>query len=181
MPSSSRLPHSRPAILLSVGGAEVRFDWLADRWAHVVRFDGVAGRPSAGAWHSVEGRHDGGDDRWPASPVFVELHTHSAAGNAAVMGLGLAGRSHFSASIAADRACPGAIRFEIAARIQEAPLDLGSTYACGGPAGSIIRVEPTPFADAVLPRTVEWSYRIGPDGIEPLAGARLVSSGSASA
>ena len=51
----------------------------------------------------------------------------------------------------------------------------------GGPSAAIVRVEPYPLAAAPLPRTVEWSYRISPHGIEPLPGARLASDASASA
>lgn len=135
-----------------------------------------------GLWHSIEGLGDmTADDRWPASPVLVELHSHPTAGKVAVMGLGLAGRSHFSASVAPDPEVPGAIRFEIAARINEAPVQLGSTYRSGGPAAAMVRVEPFPLASAPLPRTVEWSYRISPHGIEPLPNARLASDASASA
>jgi hypothetical protein len=105
--------------------------------------------------------------------VFAKLHTPPIAGGIAVMGLGLAGRSHFSASVGADPAAPGSIRFDIAARIHEPPVRLGSTYRSDGPAATILRVEPLPLAAPPLPRTVEWSYRIGPHGIEPLAGARL--------
>ena len=172
MSSSSRSAKPRPPVILAFGGAQVRFDWQGDRWAHVVRFDGGLGRGTEG-WHSFEGPHPGGDVRWPASPVFAELHTHPIAGGIAVMGLGLAGRSHFSASVAADPAAPGSIRFDIAARIQEPPDRLGSTYRFDGPAATILRVEPLPLAAPPLPRTVEWSYRIGPHGIEPLTGARL--------
>ena len=136
----------------------------------------------AGLWHSIEGPGDtSGDERWPGSPGLVELHSHPAAGRIAVMGLGLAGRSHFSASVAPDPLVPGALRFEIAARINEAPVQLGSTYRSGGPAAAIVRVEPLPLAAAPLPRTVEWAYRISPHGIEPLPGARLASACAASA
>jgi hypothetical protein len=182
MPSSPRPAKPRPDLLLTIEGAEVRFEWRGDRWAHSVRFDPAAGGSMAGLWHSIEGPGDSsGDDRWPASPVLVELHSHPAVGKVAVMGLGLAGRSHFSASVAPDPRVPGALRFEIAARINEAPVQLGSTYRSGGPAAAIVRVEPFPLAAAPLPRTVEWSYRISPHGIEPLPGARLASGASASA
>lgn len=173
MPSSSRPAKPRPAIHVTLAGVELRFDWQGDRWAHTVRFDGAADEQAVEGWHSIEGP-GGGDERWPDSPVFVELNTHSVAGSIAVIGLGLAGRSHFSASVAGDPAFPGAIRFDIAARIHEAPLHLGSTYESKGDSRPIlVRVEPIPSPDDVLPRTVEWSYRIGPHGIEPLAGARL--------
>ena len=47
MPSSSRSAKPRPPVILACGGAEVRFDWQGDRWAHVVRFDGGLGRDAA--------------------------------------------------------------------------------------------------------------------------------------
>lgn len=182
MPSSSRSAKPRPAQVLSVGGAEVRFEWRGDRWTHAVRFEGLPDLPTTGPWLSVEGPGDNSrDDRWPPSPVFVELHTHPAAGSVAVMGLGLAGRSHFSASIGPDSQVPGALRFDIAARIHEPPVQLGSTYRSGGSTAAFLRVEPLPLADAPLPRTVEWSYRISRGGIEPLPGSRLSSVGLASA
>lgn len=182
MPSSSRSAKPRPAQVLTVGNTEVRFEWRGDRWTHAVRFEGSPDLLTTGPWQSVEGPGDNSrDDRWPPSPVFVELHTHPAAGSVAVMGLGLAGRSHFSASIGPDNQVPGALRFDIAARIHEPPVQLGSTYRSGGPTAVILRVEPLPLADAPLPRTVEWSYRISPHGIEPLPGSRLSSAGSASA
>lgn len=67
IPVGQTPPTGHPAF----GGAQVRFDWQGDRWAHVVRFDGGLGRGREG-WHSFEGPHLGGDVRWPASPVFAE-------------------------------------------------------------------------------------------------------------
>jgi len=182
MPSSFRSAKPRAAILLAVGGTEVRFEWQGDRWGHAVLFQGVAPGPSPAAWHSIEGAVAGGeDDRWPRSPVLVEVHGHPSAGSLTVIGLGLAGRSHFSASVGPDPEVTGAIRFDMAARIQEPPVRLGSTYRSVDPDGPFLRVEPAPIAGAPLPRTVEWSYRIGPHGIEPLAGARIVPAGEGSA
>ena len=91
------------------------------------------------------------------------------------MGVGLAGRSHFSASISADMSRPDTLLFEIACRIQEQPLWLGSTYRPAGTAA--VRPDDTAIDDAVecvtagtspdgpLPRTVVWSYAIGPAGV----------------
>ena len=81
MPSSPRSAKPRPDLLLTIEGAEVRFEWRGDRWAHAVRFDPAAGGSMVGLWHSIEGPGDtSGDDRWPASPVLVELHSHPAGG-----------------------------------------------------------------------------------------------------
>lgn len=163
----------RPPLILAFGAVEVRFEWRGDRWGHAIRFDETVDRPDGSGWRSVEGPLPHGDDRWPASPVLVEIHAQGGPDGVAVIGLGLAGRSHFSASVGPDPRAPGSIRFDLAARIHAHPGSLGSTYRREGTDATTLRVEPLPVADAPLPRTVEWSYRIGPTGIEPLSGARL--------
>ena len=63
MPSSPRSAKPRPDLLLTIEGAEVRFEWRGDRWAHAVRFDPAAGGSMVGLWHSIEGPGDtSGDD-----------------------------------------------------------------------------------------------------------------------
>jgi hypothetical protein len=89
------------------------------------------------------------------------------------VGVGLAGRSHFSASIAGHPALADTLLFEIACRIQERPGWLGSTYraaalADGFPA-PLVQIA-APVGDGALPRTIEWSYLIGPLGIRSAAG-----------
>ena len=126
-------------------------------------------------WTSLDGPFPPANDpRWPASPVLVELSRVSvprgdAAGGQAVVGVGLAGRSHFSASIAPDPHVADAIRFEIACRLHESPGWLGSTYRT---ADGLVQLtasdESTP-----LPRTVVWAYSIGPQGIAAVSGATV--------
>jgi hypothetical protein len=97
----------------------------------------------------------------------VALPRGAAGGGSALVGVGLAGRSHFSASIAPDPQVADAIRFEIACRLHEPPLWLGSTYRAGG---RLIQL--TALDDVViLPRTVVWTYSIGPEGVFGLRGA----------
>jgi len=137
----------------------VRFTWLEDRWAH----DILVGRTVC--WQSVEGPDaDGGDPRWPASPVFVELSRLHTARGPVLLGVGRAGRSHFSASIEADPAHPDRLRFEVACRVQELPARLGSTYR--GPGGAV-RVAPATAAPPP-PATVVWAYAASPGGIVAL-------------
>jgi hypothetical protein len=65
-----------------------------------------------------------------------------------------------------------AIRFEIACRLHEPPLWLGSSYRAGG---RIIQL--TALDDVlILPRTVVWAYSIGPQGIAAVSGATVAIS-----
>lgn len=153
---------------LAAGAAEIVFTWCGDRWGHRVTLHGdlVA--------ESVEGPcQPDADPRWPAAPVLTEVLATVAAGRSVVVGVGLAGRSHFSASIAGHPALADTLLFEIACRIQERPGWLGSTYraaalADGFPA-PLVQIA-APVGDGALPRTIEWSYLIGPLGIRSAAG-----------
>lgn len=151
---------SRPPLTLTVADLTVRFMWRDDRWVHdVTRTDGAC-------WRSVEG--GAGDPRWPASPVLVELSRLGASPGPAILGVGLAGRSHFSASVGPDPAHPDRLRFDIACRVNEPPLRLGSTYA--GPRG-LVRIGPGVAAERP-PATVQWGYWFTPTAILPLDGSR---------
>lgn len=112
---------------------------------------------------SVEG---GPEERWPASPPLVDLSTATIAGRAAVMALGIAGRSHFSASIAAHPTRPDTFLFELACRLHEPAPWLGSTYATTVAPAAPVRIPSADAAGDSLPRTVQWAYTIGPGGIE---------------
>jgi len=139
---------------LSIGTVTVSFTWSGDRWSHRVSIAG------GGTWESVEGPREDGDERWPASPVLVELSRIDTAGGPAILGVGLAGRSHFSASLGPDPSAADGARFEIACRFNEPPVWLGSTYR--GPAGTaVVR----PGAEPQPPATVQWAYRFGPGGL----------------
>ncbi len=150
---------------------EIVFSWCGDRWSHAIHFPGHA---DADTWQSVEGPEEpGGDAAWPVSPVIVELSPVPSA--AAVVGVGRAGRSHFSVSFTAKPASSfpagsGSHLFvECACRIQEPPGWLGSTYQKVGSAGtpsSLTRIPALidPATTGSLPRTVSWSYFVGPTG-----------------
>lgn len=183
LPSPSETVSARQAKpSFAIGGTApsgwvAQFTWAVDRWCHRV----LAGPPAAAgrpAWESVEGPWPvGGDPRWPASPVIVELSRvarpgQGAAGGAALVGVGLAGRSHFSASITADPHHADAIRFEMACRVVEPPHRLGSTYRVGG---HVVRID-ADGGGGGLPRTVVWAYSIGPEGLAGVVGAKVSTS-----
>jgi hypothetical protein len=154
-------PADKSPLRLQAGATSVTFTWSGDRWEHAVLV--ADGR----RWRSVEGPgHAGGDPRWPASPALVEVSLVAAGSGPAVLGVGLAGRSHFSLSVVAcpDRA--DTLLFEAAARIVEPATWVGSTYHENV---GVVRAA----ADRTIapPATVRWAYRIGPEGLEPVVGA----------
>jgi len=91
----------------------------------------------------------------------------------AVLGVGLAGRSHFSASVTACPDRPGALLFEIACRIREQPDWLGSTYDRGG---ERIRFA-APLVTEDLPATVRWAYHADRSGFHVVPPATLTRGG----
>lgn len=146
---------------------EILFEWCGDRWSHAIFFRGV----DAAAWRSVEGPDEAaGDAAWPASPVLVELSPVPSA--TAVVGVGRAGRSHYSVSFTAKGP---RLLVECACRIHEPPGWIGSTYERAGSPGrpaSLVRIPAAIDRDlaAPLPRTVTWSYIFEPTGpVKPAA------------
>lgn len=148
---------------LRLDAIEVVFRWTGDRWAHRVICHGDR---EAAVWESVEGD---GSESWPASPAVTELAP--APGTGAIVGVGRAGRSHFSvcfrpasAESTENETRADELVVEAACRIHETPTWLGSTYVDA--AGNPVCVAAA-TAGARLPRTVAWSYRIGRQGIRP--------------
>jgi len=145
-------------VRLAAGGLVVEFTWGGDRWTHAV---GIVGGP---VWTSVEGPAAvGGDPRWPASPVLVEVSLAGREMRPAVVGLGLAGRSHFSLCVAPHPEGGARLLFEAACRIHEPAGWLGSTYR--GPDGGLRQVTPT-REPSIPPATVCWRYTIDATAIE---------------
>ena len=163
----------RVPIHLEVGRMSVEFIWNNDRWCHLFRKD------QKDCMQSVEGEkiptsNDipstpiGISERWPASPVITEVTPTEAMGHRALVAVGLAGRSHFSASLTASTAKKDTILVEVACRVYEAPEWLGSTYACNvkGPRDTLITIKPGVPEPLDLPSTVLWSYCVSVGGIE---------------
>ena len=101
--------------------------------------------------------------RWPASPVLVEVSLAGREMRPAVVGLGLAGRSHFSLCVAPHPEGGARLLFEAACRIHEPAGWLGSTYR--GPDGGLRQVTPT-REPSIPPATVCWRYTIDATAIE---------------
>jgi len=165
--------------LLSAGDRlQLRFARRGDRWEHAIDFR-VAGRT---VWqlNSDEGT---ADDAWPSSPPFQSLEMHAQPdGRTIALLVGMAGASHWSASIETDPAGERIV-FDVACRVKIEPNWLGSSYVLSDPAGRprieaialestadgsqptiattgeriVVRV--TDLAGS-LPRTVRWKYAI---------------------
>jgi len=126
---------------------------------------------------SLETTADAGpsDQRWPVSPVITELMAVEIAPVPSLLGVGAAGRSHFSLAVTAHPHRGDTLLFEVACRVHEPPGRLGSAYLQAGPAAGIVLVGPAlDPACAELPRTIRWSYAIDPAGITPADGTTVV-------
>jgi len=164
-----RLP--RP-ISLAAGKLEVQFRWESDRWSHRVLVAGGQG------WQSVDSIAEppaaeklGISPHWPASPVFTEVSLIDTETGPALLAIGRAGRSHFSASLVASQAAADTIVAELACRLQERPGWLGSAYQPLPDAGQAapevewMTIRPPGVTKLPLPSTVVWSYHLTPAGI----------------
>jgi hypothetical protein len=150
----------------------VQFRWESDRWSHRVL---VAGDP---CWQSEEldevtstCQNLGISPQWPAAPVFTEISLIHTGNGPALLAVGRAGRSHFSASMAAALTEPDTIAAELACRLQEQPGWLGSTYqrlpAAGqtGACPAWLAIKPAAMAHLQVPATITWTYQLTAAGI----------------
>lgn len=110
--------------LLESDRLRVRFLFAEDRYAHEIW---LAVR---GEWIAVLASVEGSpSEDWPASPPFQSLHFEQlGTANQSALLVGMAGKSHWSASIERDPAGDCA-RFDIACRVRGATAPgLSSTY-----------------------------------------------------
>ena len=129
-------------IALAVGRIAARFWRVGDRWRHEFRVRPTAADGDERAVAaSVEGTPD---EPWPASPPLTQVEpVQLADGRRGLLAIGVAGRSHWSASVTADfDSC--AIAFDVACRLSEATERLGSTYRLLVPDGGLV-IEPLPI------------------------------------
>ena len=101
----------------------VVFERKGDRYEHRIIYSKPDG--SSGILASQEGRPD---ESWPPSPALQSLNLETRPdGNQTIMLVGMAGRSHWSMSVEADLT-QNRLAFDIACRVHEPPVWLGSTY-----------------------------------------------------
>jgi hypothetical protein len=103
----------------------IDFLYVGDRFEQTITRTGEAGETLA-AWRDV---HSGDSDDWPASPPIQELSLETIGGQDVLLGVGRAGKSHWSVSIETiDIDSAPAIRFDYACRCPQPPDWLGTTY-----------------------------------------------------
>lgn len=108
-------------------GSKLQVDFMrvGDRFEQTVTRLDRSGNSSA-VWRDV---HDSDSDDWPASPPIQELSLEEIGGKSVLLGVGRAGKSHWSVSIeAAEADSSAAIHFDFACRCPEPPQWLGTTY-----------------------------------------------------
>jgi hypothetical protein len=118
------------AVLAAGDRLHLRFSRRGDRWEHAVHLQS----DSEIIWqlNSDEGT---ADDLWPRSPPFqtLELHTQADGRKFALL-VGMAGASHWSASIETDPISQQFV-FDVACRVKIEPAWLGSSYVVGASGG----------------------------------------------
>jgi hypothetical protein len=158
---------------IEAGDLRVVFRWRDDRYAHAVE------RFVDDQWRTVLESEEGGPDGdWPASPPLQTLHIDGRAVAPVALLVGMAGASHWSASVEPLTGVHG-FAFDVACRVKSRPVRLGSAYRRLGDdaileilagADSAIRRD-TPAGDSTcsiaptatgtsFPATVQWRYRI---------------------
>ncbi len=107
----------------------LRIEWrsLGDRAGHkLVRCsDGT----DPALLESIEAATD--DARWPASPPLFDWHCEQRPEATVLLGVGLAGKSHWSVALSVERAVSdnqACLSFDVACRAGEPPSFLGSSY-----------------------------------------------------
>ena len=122
------------------------------------------------------------DEDWPASPPIQQLSLESIQDRPTLLGVGQAGKSHWSISVEMLEGDTGeALRFDVACRVRSLPTWLGTTYrrtdaVASQPAKLGLANESTevnaapdsltcvctikPESVTKYPATFRWSYRI---------------------
>ncbi len=162
--------------VLPCGSMRIVFQSEGDRIAHRVEI--LENGSFVPVLHSKEGRDH---DLWPSSPTLQSVHVEPRPSGQVALLVGMAGVSHWSASVLADVA-RGRATFDIACRSTSAPRWLGSSYRWHGVApigppavtfadffpqeivvaadaeGTVLRL---PIDSGPLPRTWRWGYSLG--------------------
>jgi len=106
-------------------GLRLQASWVADRFHHEI----LLVTPQA-VQPLLKSREGTPEDDWPASPPCQDLSSQQIDGHPAMLGVGMAGRSHWSVSLMATSAGDQlALECDIACLARETPdQPLGSLY-----------------------------------------------------
>lgn len=138
------------------GRLKILFQWQRDRFAQRLLVDGVeVGR-------SVEGD---AETAWPPSPPIQQLSRERIAGRDVVLGVGGAGRGHWSISVEPIAEDASAMKFDLACRGGGEDRSLGSEYELDDSL-TLTAIDGELSGAKVVPTegdasTRQWSYRIG--------------------
>jgi hypothetical protein len=153
----------------------LEFAWRGDRFGHSLALVPARGAEPLALAESSEGS---AAEAWPPSPPLVSLSVEDlVGGRRAALLVGMAGRSHWSASaLALPR--EGAFLFDVACRPGAAPAALTSTYELTAAGRHCLQVEADESVggqmeiaasrlvvsareqDLQAGKTVRWKYRI---------------------
>lgn len=118
---------------------ELQFARQQDRFAHQLIIRSHDKPKARVLLSSLEG--DSQQD-WPASPPLQEIHLQEIDGRNVVMGVGMAGSAHWSIACESQTndSSPKFV-FDLACRVSEQPVWLGSSYQFPGETASIASVD----------------------------------------
>ena len=107
------------SLVTTDGGLRVDFFWEHDRFVHRVSGNDAVIRTHRGEL----------DDDWPDAPPLQQLSLETIDGGEVILGVGSAGRSHWSVSVRTVETDHGqGLKFEWACRHKTRPRFLGTTY-----------------------------------------------------
>jgi len=120
-------PDADPAVLQSRGpdgrGLRITFVWQEDRYGHEIAY--IEGENTSTLFVTEPGSARA---PWPNSPPLQQINwLETVPGQRVGLLVGMAGKSHWSLSVQADRHAIG-LTLDVACRIQSRPDWLGSTY-----------------------------------------------------
>jgi hypothetical protein len=165
----------RSEVLETIGpdgwGLRVEFLWHVDRFRHVIS----AIEPTGVSIPLLESLEGSLADNWPPSPPLQSLHLETQPGGRRVALLvGMAGKSHWSASIGLAASGTGLV-FDLACRASGSPGQIGTSYRIASAArladadAEVMRLQ---FGDYVA--TVAGSAdRATPTGLRLMDGAEF--------
>lgn len=151
----------------------LEFFWQQDRFAHRVVRQLETEREIC--LQSQEGTPQ---QIWPPSPPFQSISVETQDSRQVALLVGMAGKSHWSASVSPVPAPQAGWEFDVACLAKQPPQWLGSLYQFTDVPQSIVQLEPienclleagsTPqhltlrcdFPSKETPRTLRWKYRI---------------------
>lgn len=125
---------------LTSGALELVFSWQFDRWQHRLHTRHPDG--TRGGIHLETAPSLATDDpQWPSSPPLVEIAEMQLPQGPALLGVGLAGKSHYSLSVTAEPG--GTLLLEFACRLATPAGWLGTTYVAREVGGAVpVLIEP---------------------------------------